>query len=81
MLSPQSPSTYSIPLPAAPQSNCLNFKLIIRYKGREQSLNVPSFEDISNLYKIGNYKILTKWYLIMFIIIIIFIYRFKESSY
>lgn len=55
-LSPQSPlATITLP---APQSNCLNFRLIIRWKGREQYLNVPSFEDISNLYKIGMCKFL-----------------------
>ena len=52
--SPQSPSktNYSPTLPA-PQSNCLNFRLIIRYKGHEQYINIPSFEGIGNLYKIG----------------------------
>ena len=31
----------------------LNFRLTIRCDGYEQYLNIPSFEEISNLYKIG----------------------------
>ena len=41
------------PPPPSSSSSSLNFRLIIRCDGHEQYLNIPSFEEISNLYKIG----------------------------